>query len=183
MKKGSFADSWAAHFLFRLIAPVMESGLRRRFFNAVKTLKGAGVRSGQKVLEVGPGTGFFTVPAAELVGDEGHVVAIDPHPLAIQQVARKIRDAGLTNISLIKADATEAGLASGSIDLVLLFGVIPSPSLPLDRFLPETHRLLKPKGALAVWTAFPWWSPGTMTKGGLFVYVGEESGVHSFRNL
>jgi ubiquinone/menaquinone biosynthesis C-methylase UbiE len=183
MKKGSFADSWAAHFLFRLIAPVMESPLRRRFFNPVKTLKGAGVRSGQKVLEVGPGTGFFTVPAAELVGDEGRVVAIDPHPLAIQLVARTIRDAGLTNISLIKADATEAGLASGSIDLVLLFGVIPSPTLPLDRLLPETHRLLKPGGALAVWTAFPWWSPATMTKGGLFVYVREESGVHSFRNL
>ena len=71
MKKGSFADSWAAHFLFRLIAPVMDSPLRRRFFNPVKTLKGAGVRSGQKVLEVGPGTGFFTVPTAELVGDEG----------------------------------------------------------------------------------------------------------------
>jgi SAM-dependent methyltransferase len=181
MKKGSLADSWAAHVLFRLIAPVMESPLRRRFFSPVRTLRDAGVRSGQKVLEVGPGTGFFTVPAAELVGDEGRVVAIDPHPLAIEQVARKIRDVGLTNVSLIKADATEAGLASGSIDLVLLFGVIPSATLPLDRLLPETHRLLKPEGALAVWTAFPWWSAAILTRGGLFVYVGEESGVHSFR--
>jgi SAM-dependent methyltransferase len=181
MKKESFADSLAAHFLFRLIAPVMESPLRRRFFNPVKALKGAGIHSGQEVLEVGPGTGFFTVPAAELVGDEGRVYAIDPHPLAIEQVAGKIRDAGLTNIRLIKADATEAGLASGSIDLVLLFGVIPSPTLPLDRLLPETHRLLKPEGALAVWTAFPWWSPATLTRGGLFVYVGKESGVHNFR--
>jgi len=121
------------------------------------------------------------VPAAELVGDEGRVVAIDPNPLAIQQVARKIRDAGLTNISLVKADATEAGLASGSIDLVLLFGVIPSPTLPLDRIPPETHRLLRPEGVLAVWTAFPWWSPATLTRGGLFVYVGKENGVHQFR--
>jgi protein-L-isoaspartate O-methyltransferase len=71
MKKESFADSLAAHFLFRLIALVMESPLRRKFFNPVKALKGAGIHSGQEVLEVGPGTGFFTVPAAELVGDEG----------------------------------------------------------------------------------------------------------------
>jgi len=181
MKKGSFADSLAAHFLFRLIAPVMESPLRRSLFNPVKTLKGARIRSEQEVLEVGPGTGFFTVRAAELVGDEGRVYAIAPPPLAIDQVARKIRDAGLTNTNLIKADATEAGLASGSFDLVLLFGVVPSPTLPLDRLLPEMHRLLKPEGAMAVWTAFPWWSPATLTRGGLFAYVGKESGVHNFR--
>jgi ubiquinone/menaquinone biosynthesis C-methylase UbiE len=115
------------------------------------------------------------------VGDGGRMYAIDPHQLAIEQVARKIRHAGLTNISLIKADATEASLASGSIDLVLLLGVIPSPTLPLDRLLPEIHRLLRSEGALAVWTAFPWWSPASLTRGGLFVYVGKESGVHNFR--
>jgi ubiquinone/menaquinone biosynthesis C-methylase UbiE len=177
----SFGDSPIVHFLFRLIAPVMESPLRRRFFDPVRTLKGARIQSGQEVLEVGCGTGFFTIPAAELVGDEGRVYAIDPHPLAIEQVARKVRDAGLTNVRPIKADATEAGLASGSIDLALLFGVIPSPTLPLDRLLPEMYRLLKSEGALAVWTAFPWWSPASLTRGGLFVYVGKESGVHNFR--
>jgi len=177
----SFGDSPIAHFLFRLIAPVMESPLRRRFFDPVKTLKGARIQSGQKVLEVGCGTGFFTIPAAALVGDEGRVYAIDPHPLAIEQVAKKVRDAGLTNVGLIKADATKAGLASGSIDLVLLFGVIPSPTLPLDRLLPEMHRLLRPEGALAVWTAFPWWSPASLTRSGLFVYAGKERGVHNFR--
>jgi len=109
------------------------------------------------------------------------VYAIDSHPLAIEQVAKKIRDAGLTNVRLIKADVMETALASDCIDLVLLFGVIPSPTLPLGRLLPEMHRLLKPEGALAVWTAFPWWSPASLTKSGLFVYVGKESGVHNFR--
>jgi len=132
-------------------------------------------------LEVGCGTGFFTIPAAELMGDEGHVYAIDPHPLSIEQVAKKIRDAGLTNVRLIKADAIETGLASDCIDLVLLFGVIPSPTLPLDRLLPEMYRLLKPEGALAVWTAFPWWLPASLTRGGLFAYVGKGRGVYNFR--
>jgi demethylmenaquinone methyltransferase/2-methoxy-6-polyprenyl-1,4-benzoquinol methylase len=135
---------------------------------------------GQEVLEVGCGTGFFTIPAAELVGDEGRVYAVDSHPLAIEQVAKKIRDAGLTNVRLIKADAIETGLASDCIDLVLLFGVIPSPTSPLGRLLPEMHRLLKPEGALAVWTAFPWWPPASLTKSGLFVYVGKESRVYTF---
>jgi hypothetical protein len=46
--------------------------------------------------------------------------------------------------------------------------------------LPEMHRLLKPNGVLAAWTAFPWWSPASLIKSGLFAYVGKESEVHSF---
>ena len=178
--KRSFRDSLMAHFLFKLMALVMESPLRRKFLDPLKTLKRTRIRSGQKVLEVGCGTGFFTIPAAKLVGDEGRVLAIDPHPLAIKQVVKKIRNAGLTNVTLIKADATRVGLASGSIDLVLLFGVIPSPTLPLDLLLPEMHRLLKPEGPLAVWTACPSWLPMSLTNGGLFVYIGKESVVHNF---
>jgi ubiquinone/menaquinone biosynthesis C-methylase UbiE len=177
----SFADSPIARFLFRLIALVMESRLRRRFFDPVTALKAAGIQSGQHVLEVGCGTGFFTIPAAKLVGEKGRVYAIDPHPSAIEQVAQKVQDMGLTNVTLIRADATQAGLASGSIDLALLFGVIPSPTLPLDRLLPEMSRLLRPEGALAVWTALPWWSPESLTRDGLFVHLGGESGVHTYR--
>ena len=174
-------DSALVRVLFQLMAPVMESQLRRKFFDPVKALKGAGVRPGREVLEVGCGTGFFTIHAAELVGNGGCVYAIDPHPLAIERVGNKIRDAGLTNAKLIKANALEAGFASDCIDLVLLFGVIPSPTLPLDRLLPEMGRLLKPDGSLAVWTAFPWWSPLSLTRGGLFAYSGKENGVHNFR--
>jgi ubiquinone/menaquinone biosynthesis C-methylase UbiE len=177
----SFSNSQIANLLFKLIAPVMESPLRYRFFNPVKYLKAGGIQIGQAVLEVGCGTGFFTIPAARLVGVEGCVYAVDLHPLAIEQVAMKVQNAGLTNVRLIKSDATRCGLASGLINLVLLYGVIPSPTLPLDRLLPEMHRLLKPKGRLAVWTALPWWSPAFLAKNELFAYVGKEKGVHTFR--
>jgi demethylmenaquinone methyltransferase/2-methoxy-6-polyprenyl-1,4-benzoquinol methylase len=179
--KVSFEDSRTFRFLFRMMALVMESRLRRRFFDPVRTLTGAGIQPGQHVLEVGCGTGFFTIAAAKLVGDMGRVFAMDPYSLAMEKVANKVRDAALTNVSLIKADATEAGLASGSIDRALLFGVIPSATLPLDRLLPEMHRLLKSEGALAVWTIFPWWSPAPLTTNRLFVYVGKDRGVHNFR--
>ena len=181
-KTGSLMDSRTAHFLFQLMARMMESPLRYRLSNPVTILEVAGIRPGQEVLEIGCGTGFFTVPAAELVGGDGRVYALDPHPLAIEQVMRKIQDAAVTNVSLVKGDATEAGLASGCIDLVLLFGVIPSPVIPLDRLLPEIHRLLRSEGTLAVWTAFPWWSPASLTRSGLFVCIGEETGVHKFRS-
>lgn len=181
--KAYVGDSSAARFLFRVMALVMESRLRHRFFDPVRSLKGAGIHSGQEVLEVGSGTGFFTIPAAGLVGESGRIYAMDPSPLAIEEVARKARAAGLTNISLIMADATEACLVSSSIDVALLFGVIPSPTLPLGRLVPEMHRLLRSEGSMAVWTLFPWWPPTSLTRGGLFVYSGKASGVHNFRKV
>jgi demethylmenaquinone methyltransferase/2-methoxy-6-polyprenyl-1,4-benzoquinol methylase len=180
VKARVFGDSATAHFLFKLIGTVMESPLRHKIFDPSETLRGAGIRAGQRVLEVGCGTGFFTIPAGRLVGDGGHVYAIDLHPLAIEQVAEKVRDAGLINVTLIKADATEVGLANDSIDLVLLLGVIPSPTLPLSSLLPEMARLLNPDGALAVWTALPWWSPASLAKNGLFTYAGKQAGVHNY---
>ena len=49
----------------------MGSRLRKWLMNPVKTLKGADLRPGQTVLEVGCGTGFFTMPAAKMIGDDG----------------------------------------------------------------------------------------------------------------
>jgi ubiquinone/menaquinone biosynthesis C-methylase UbiE len=179
--RASFGKSSVARIMSGLIAMVMESPLHRRFSDPVQSLQGAGVRPGQAVLEVGCGTGFFTIPAAKLVGHEGHVYAVDPLPSAIEEVARRVQEAELTNVRLVRGDATEAALASDSIDLALLFGVIPSPTLRLDRLLPEMSRVLRPRGALAVWTAWPWWSPASLTNGGLFVYIGKGGGVHVFR--
>jgi len=174
-------------FLFTLAHPfmsfVMDSPLRRKLNDPVKALTGARVQQGQKVLEVGCGTGYFTTSAAKLVGDSGLVHAIDVYPPAIECVSKKISDAHVTNVRLTNADAMHSGLPGSSFDRILLFGVIPAPVLPLDRLLPEMHRLLKPKGALAVWTFFPWWSPASVTRSGLFTYMGKQNEVHNFQKV
>jgi hypothetical protein len=46
----SFGDTRLTHLLFRLIAPVMESPLRYRFFNPIVSLKAGGVQPGQVIL-------------------------------------------------------------------------------------------------------------------------------------
>jgi demethylmenaquinone methyltransferase/2-methoxy-6-polyprenyl-1,4-benzoquinol methylase len=177
-------DSVPARFLFSLISPamaeVMESPWRYRLNDPVKALRAAGVQPEQQVLEVGCGTGFFTLPAAELVGSKGCVHAIDVYSPAVKWVEEKAKNAGLTNVKVTPVDACETGLPGDSFDLILLFGILPSPTLPLNRLVPEMHRLLKPKGTLAVWTAIPFWSPKSLARGGFFSYVGRKDGVHRF---
>jgi ubiquinone/menaquinone biosynthesis C-methylase UbiE len=163
---------------FRCMALIHDNRLRRIFDNPVNTLKAAGMQPGQQVLEVGSGPGFFTIPAAKLVGDNGCVYAIDLQPLAIKMVEEKLQKTNMTNVKVRIADAAKTGLPSESVDLVLLFGVI--HALPLEQVLPELYRLLKPDGALAVQT-FSDQSTGRVTKGGLFTFVGKEGRVFKFR--
>ncbi len=163
---------------FRCMSLIHDNPLRRFLDNPVKTLKAAGIQMGQQVLEVGCGPGFFTIPAAKLVGDNGCIHAIDLHPLAIKMVEEKLQKTSLTNVKVRIADAAKTELPTESIDLVFLFGVI--HSLPLALVLPELHRVLRTDGALAVQTR-PGWSPEAVTKEGLFTFVGKEGRVFKFR--
>ena len=170
------------NLFFRPAGAAMESRLRRWLFDPEKTLRGAGVKAGQTVLEVGCGTGFFTLPAAEMIGEAGHLIAMDPLSDFVDRVAGKVRDAGLGNVEVVRRDALNTGLESASIDLVLLFGVVPYPTLPLDRLLPEMHRVLKAEGILAVWL-FPisFGVPAAILRSGLFTGLGKKSGVYTYR--
>jgi precorrin-6B methylase 2 len=111
-------------------------------------LKAAGIEEGQRVLEVGCGPGFFTIPAAKIVGNQGHVYAVDAHPLAINRVKQKIEKQGIENVKPLLANASDTGLPDGSIDLAFLFGLRYIAG-GLTNVLSEVHRVLKPAGRLS----------------------------------
>ena len=182
MNTEDLGNSKILNLLFKPAGMLMGSRARGWLMNPVKTLQGAGIQPGQTVLEVGCGTGFFTIPAAGLIGDQGNLVAMDALSDYTKQVSKKVQSAGLKNVRVVKRDALDTGLDTASIDKVLLFGVIPFPSLPLNQLLPEMHRVLKTEGTLAVWL-FPvsGWVPKSIVRSGLFKYIHKRNGVYNYR--
>ena len=116
--------------------------------NPHKLLKAAGLEDGYKVLEVGCGPGFFTVPAARIVGDGGHVYAVDIHPRAVERVKKKTEKEALSNITASCINASDTGLPDRSVDLAFLFGLRYIAG-GLENVVSELYRVLKPGGILS----------------------------------
>ncbi len=163
----------------KLMAAIMESRLRYKFFGPTKILQGAGLRPGMKVLEIGCGTGFFTLSTARMLGAQGYLVAMDMLAQSVETVAQKVEAANLTNVRVIQGDALNTQLEKESFDEILIFGVIPAPMLPMDKLLAEMHRLLKPGGVMAVWP--PSWVHQAIIQSGLFKYCTRQNGVMNYR--
>ena len=175
----ALANTKIGKLIVKVVGAAMESRLRYRFSGPMKILRGADIQPGQTALEVGCGTGFHTVAAAQLIGDQGCLIAMDVLSDYVEGVSKKVQAAELKNVRVVKRDAMDTGLDEESIDTVLLFSVVPSPTLPLKRFLPEMHRVLKPGGILVV-TTFPW-VHSSICRSGLFTYISKRNGVYNYR--
>ena len=130
---------------------LVDNPLRRRYMAPV--LGRIGIRHGDRVLELGPGPGAFTVGAAELVGPEGRLIAVDVQPEMIAKLAARLQQAGLTNVVTHVASAYELPLEDGSVDTAFLITVL--PEIPdRSRALAELHRVLRPGGVLSITEEF-----------------------------
>lgn len=175
--------SKASRFAFRTMISALESSFRYRLNNPEKLVKASGIQAGQTVLEIGCGSGFFTISASEAVGETGFIHAIDMHPMCIEETSKKIRTSHLTNVGVTRADAHDTHFADAFFDLILLYGVVPAPVISLPRLTMEMYRLLRPRGTLAVWTVTPLWSLRPITKTQLFGYQGKKDGVYRFEKI
>ncbi|HEY1666060.1 MAG TPA: methyltransferase domain-containing protein [Trebonia sp.] len=108
-----------------------------------------GIRPGERVLEIGPGTGLQALHVAGLLGSEGRLDIIDVQDDMLEHVMRRARAAGITSITAAKADARQLPFPAATFDaayLVTVLGEIPEPAAAVR----ELRRVLKPTGRLVV---------------------------------
>ena len=152
-------QSPAGNRFFRRLLKWLDSPTRLKRTDRERLLRGAGDLAGKTVLEIGCGSGFFTVPAAKLIGGEGTLYAADIQPLAVETTGRRVHEAGLSNVIVQRDDAMRSQFADAAFDSVLVFGVLPAPFIDTRALFAEIKRVLKPGGVCAVWTAAPLWRP------------------------
>ena len=101
--------------------------------------------AGERLLEVGPGTGIFALPVAERVAPQGTLLALDLQEEMLDDLGRRAGSRGVENLEPLQGDATALPYDDGSIDgafLVTVLGEIPDQ----DAALRELRRVLRPGG-------------------------------------
>jgi len=76
-----------------------------------------GLGGGERVLEIGPGTGALTLPLANAVGEHGRVVAIDISEPMLGLARQRVGERGLRNVTLLLGDAQVFEFERGAFDL------------------------------------------------------------------
>jgi hypothetical protein len=110
VKQSHVCPWWLGYFL--------ASPMRRIFQNPDEILSPY-VRPGMTVLEPGPGMGFFTIPIARMVGENGCVHVVDVQREMLDGLERRVKKAGLSSrISprLAKPDSMEISDLIGKKD-------------------------------------------------------------------
>ena len=102
-------------------------------------------RPGERILEIGPGTGFYTLPIAEWIGPEGRLDILDVQQGMLDDTLRRTRDRGLRNVVAACGDARRLPYPDAVFDAVVVIttlGEIPDQGAAWR----EIARVLKPDG-------------------------------------
>jgi ubiquinone/menaquinone biosynthesis C-methylase UbiE len=108
------------------------------------------VAPGERVLDLGCGTGLLAEYIAEIVGPAGHVLGIDPLPRRIAIAEAKARDRVPANLEFRVGDAYDlSSIPTAGFDVVCLNAVfhwLPEKTGPLRAFA----RVLRPLGRIGI---------------------------------
>jgi ubiquinone/menaquinone biosynthesis C-methylase UbiE len=119
---------------------------------------------GERLLEIGPGTGYYALPVAEWLGSTGTLELLDVQQEFLDHTTSRAGEHGLSNLVPTLADAQAMPYDDASFDgayLATVLGEIPDRSAALR----ELRRVVKPGGRVVVGELFG--DPHMVTEGAL----------------
>lgn len=109
----------------------------------------ANFKLGEKVLDLGSGSGMDTFITALKVGKTGHVTGIDMTDEQLEKATRLASENNFDNVNFVKGYLEQLPFADESFDVIISNGVI-NLSPAKQKVFAEVGRVLKPKGRLVI---------------------------------
>lgn len=136
--------SWTKGYL-----SMLEREERESFQRKSEVLRVLDFRPGERVADLGAGSGYFTIPIARAIGPDGVVWAIDIFQQMLDFIERRIAIERLPNVRLYKTLREDLRLPEGDLDTILMSDMLHyvQDRVPLLRGLKE---YLRPGGRMAV---------------------------------
>lgn len=124
----------------------------RRFLQSPEKIIGPYIEPGMTVLDAGCAMGFFSIPAARMVGSEGRVICVDLQPKMIKSLEKRAAKAKVSeriDARVCSSTSLEVADLAGQVNFALAFAVVhevPDPA----KLIEELSGVLAPGGRLLV---------------------------------
>lgn len=124
-------------------------GLQHRIWRpaALDCWRRAGIGPGSRVLDVGAGPGFATCDLAEIVGPEGHVLALERSKRFVEAGRHRCAERKLNNVQIRCCDVIEDPIDEGGFDAAWVRWVACFVSSP-QRLVERLAAALRPGGVV-----------------------------------
>lgn len=99
---------------------MLERADREDFQKSGEIMATLDIKPGEKVADVGAGSGYFTIPAAKAVGPEGVVWAIDIRKEFLDYIGTRLEEEKLENVRLQLVYPDDPQLPAGKVDTILM---------------------------------------------------------------
>ena len=127
----------------------MEVGSRELYSARFAVVEALGLKPGERIGDVGAGTGLYTLLFAPEVGGEGAVFAIDIEPRFLKLVNQRAADLDLNNVTAVLGRDNSITLPEDDLDVVFISDTYNYFTEP-QKIMQTIHAALKPGGRLFV---------------------------------
>jgi protein-L-isoaspartate(D-aspartate) O-methyltransferase len=106
------------------------------------------LKKGQKVLEIGTGSGYHAAVVSKLVGKDGNVYTIERFTTLAEAAKKNLKNAGITNVIVEIGDGSEGLQKNAPYDRIYVTCAAPYVPSPLIEQLKDQGKLLIPVGKM-----------------------------------
>jgi ubiquinone/menaquinone biosynthesis C-methylase UbiE len=120
---------------------------REKEENPAKLMEALNVQPGDKVADIGAGTGYHTFRLSDKVGAKGKVYAVEIQQEMLDIIDKRMKERGVKNIELVLGKEDDPKLPDGTLDMILMVDVYHEFSYPWE-MTEAMVKALKPGGRL-----------------------------------
>ncbi len=118
-----------------------------KWYHPNLNLESIGLHAGMVFMDIGCGYGFFTIPAAQIVGEQGKVYAVDVNASSIDRLKREATEKGLKNVTAKVGAGEETVFCDTCADMVF-YSIVLHDFRDPAKVLQNARQMLKPTGTL-----------------------------------
>lgn len=106
------------------------------------------IKNGQKILEIGAGSGYHAAIVSQLVGEKGHIYTIERFEDLAKRARENLKNTNITNVTVEVGDGSEGLKTYEPYDRIYVTCAAPSVPQPLIDQLKDFGKLLIPVGSM-----------------------------------